>query len=205
MRWPAVVWLAILVVAPPVAFVHWSVPWWGWVPWVLLAGIFGPYTFKAAAMGYLTDGHGTPLTAVARAGNVGGTARWAALGYRTLSPQDPDLTVGSLIETLLRTRFAAEAGINPAGSAARAWLAMGEIEIRGLAHLVVLVLTAEAGFADNQRGVQREFVRVVRDELAGGDVPGSYALGPDADAGLDPDLLLERFGPSMAKLQRLLA
>lgn len=146
-----------------------------------------------------------PLTAAARAGNVGGTARWAAPGYRTLSPQHPDLTVGSLIKTLLHARFAAEDEVNPGGSAARAWAAMRDVEIRGLAHWVVLVLTAEAGFAHNSPDVQSDFVHVIRDELTGGKVPLAYALGPDADAGLHPDLLLERFGPSMRKLPRLLA
>ena len=57
-------------------------------------------------------------------------------------------------------------------------------EIRSLCHLVVLILTVEAGFADNAPAVQAEFVEVIASELRRKEVPDELAFGnaPHSDS-----------------------
>ncbi len=52
-------------------------------------------------------------------------------------------------------------------------------EIRGLCHLVALILTVEAGFAENDPMVQTEFIEVIASELRRKGVPDEYAFGDD--------------------------
>ena len=112
------------------------------------------------------------------------TARWAAKVYNGYRRQAPFVSIDALGATVLMTRYAREAAGQPGGSAERALgalQALGENgEIRSVAHLVVLILTAEAGFATHDSMTQSLWIERIVGELRKKAVPMELVLGDDA-------------------------
>ena len=144
------------------------------------------------------------LDTMARRGAVGGTARWAVFIYGELKKQDINLDLEGVVTSMLMLRYYNEAEANPSGSAgAILHVMMSMVDqkmVRGLAHLVVLILVAEAGFMENRPRTQRRFVDVIAIELVANDIPLEYAFGEDAVLAHDRSRLLGAFMPAMVAL-----
>lgn len=109
---------------------------------------------------------------IARKGAVGGTARWAAQGYKFFSSKDSKLSGPQLYKALIQTRFLASP------NAQQESFLMGIADkIIGLRGLVVAILTIEAGFTENTPENQRMFMEIIDEELAKHGVPPSVASG----------------------------
>ena len=108
--------------------------------------------------------------AFARRGSVGSTARWAAKGYRSYLAQSPDASVSDVLRFLVSSRYATDAQEHEA-------LLLNMIEkneIRGLAHLVTLILIAEAGYSENTEQNKALFREVIIEELESHSVPSDF-------------------------------
>ena len=120
---------------------------------------------------------------IARWGAVGGTARWAAKLYQAYIENEDAPQLDGLCATLVMTRYQMEALARPDGSAERTLDAPMEKgcdgAINSVAHLIVLILVAEAGFDDNEPGTQVQFPDAILEELAKAGVPDEYAIGRD--------------------------
>ncbi len=133
------------------------------------------------------------LKSVARPGAVGGTARWAAKMYRYCASQMPDVELDRVGGTMIMARYGRAMAKRPESTKARTGSALTDLgqrgRIEGIAHLVVLILVAEASFADNAVTTQCEFIETILEELRRRDVPVEYALGSAWTAGENVDAL----------------
>ena len=120
-----------------------------------------------------------------RQGAAGITACWAAQVYRRLARLAPGEPPGmdSVIATLIATRYDLAARAFPGDFAARIRTALDILrdagKIRGVCHLVVLMLAAEAVFADRRFQVKALNIEAICAELTAAGVPGKYAFGED--------------------------
>ena len=108
--------------------------------------------------------------ALARRGAVGSTARWAAKGYFSFVGQSPTVTLADVLRFLVSVRYGADAK----GHEEILLNMIDKNEIRGLAHLVTLILIAEAGFSENTRENQAIFRDVIMEELESQSVPPDF-------------------------------
>ena len=149
------------------------------------------------------------LNAVARLGAAGGTARWAARVYHRwvrLAPEDP-VQLDAVLTTLIATRYDVDALVRPAGNSQRISTALGILQnagrVRGVCHLVVLMLTAEGHYVDTGDDVKMAHVEVIAAELTANGVPARLAYGEDLS--LCPRHLCAAYLPSTRLLKLLLA
>ena len=100
---------------------------------------------------------------LARRGAVGGTARWAANGYKFFRQRHPDpkeFSDTNIFRLMVVTRY--ETMPNPEAEQFLLGFADGA---RGLRLLVVGILTVEAGFDENEESVQDMFMDIIEEEL----------------------------------------
>lgn len=111
---------------------------------------------------------------LARRGNPGGTARWAAKGYRHLSQVNQEMAPGGpdLIRALIHARYAVMPNPEQEG-----FLRGIADDLKGLHGLVVAILTVEAGFAENSDSNQQTIMMVVAEELGKNGVPTNVIFG----------------------------
>ena len=148
------------------------------------------------------------LRAVARLGAAGRAARWTARLYHCwhrLAPEDT-VQLDSFITTLIASRYDIDALIRPEGCSQHIRTALATLHdagrIRGICHLVVLMLAAEGDFADTDADVQTAFVEAVGAELTDNGVPAQLAYGTDLHA--RRDRLCAIYRPSIRLLTQLL-
>ena len=108
--------------------------------------------------------------ALARRGAVGSTARWAAKGCLSFIGQNPSASLADVLRFLVSVRYGADAK----GHETILLNMIEKDEIRGLAHLVTLILIAEAGFSENTRENQAIFRDVIMEELESLTVPQDF-------------------------------
>ena len=125
------------------------------------------------------------LKAIARRGAVGNTARWAARLYHRwvgLTPDDP-VSMNVVLSTLVAARYDVDALVRPGGRSQKVRGALGTLldagEVRSICHAVVLILTAEADFADHHCDAKAVLVEVIGAELTAAGVPVEHAFGQD--------------------------
>jgi hypothetical protein len=112
---------------------------------------------------------------LARRGAVGGTARWAASGYRSFRQRHPnpaDMSDVNIFRLLIVTRYE-----NFLNGAAEQFLLNCADELKGLEGLVVAILTAEARFSENSLEVQSMFREIIVEELRKGGLPDAAIRG----------------------------
>ena len=150
------------------------------------------------------------ISRMARFGAVGGTARLAARTYHHVTKNNSNADMDTVGGTLIFIRYGRAMAHRPNGQKARTGEALTNLgqngEIRGLAHLTVLILVAEAGFAENDIRAQHEFMMTIIDELERKDVPLEYILGSTrAEAQpLPVPILLAEYHSSIRTLVRAL-
>lgn len=109
---------------------------------------------------------------IARRGAVGGTARWAAKGYKSFCSKDPNISGPRLYEALIKVRYAA------LPNAEHEQALIGGVEnMKGLRGLVVAVLTVEAGFDETEPRHQSMFMDVIDEELKKLGTPDKITFG----------------------------
>lgn len=106
---------------------------------------------------------------VARVGAVGGTARWAAKGYRFFRERHPDRDAFS-DRNIFRLMIVHRYQTMPDDAAERILLARVD-RMLSLSQLVVAILQVEAGFDENTFESQQIFMDVIEEELQKADVP----------------------------------
>lgn len=148
------------------------------------------------------------LEAIARRGAVGNTARWAAHLYHRwvrLTPEDP-VSMNLLLTALVAARYDLDARVWPGGCSQKMRGALGSLldagEIRSICHAVVLILTAEADFADHHCDAKAAFIEVIGAELRAAGVPEEQAFGQDRQ--LCAEGLCAVYLPSIQLLRLLL-
>lgn len=108
--------------------------------------------------------------ALARKGAVGSAARWAAKGYFSYIQQNPSANVSDVLRFLVSVRYGDDAKDHE-----EILLNMiDKDEIRGLAHLVTLILIAEAGYSENTEENKALFRDVIMEELESQSVPPDF-------------------------------
>ena len=150
----------------------------------------------------------TFLKAVARKGAAGNTACWAARLYHRwvrLTPEDP-VALDVVLTALIAARYDVDALLRPGGCSQKIRGALGTLldagEIRSICHAVVLILTAEADFADHHDDAKAAIVEVIVAELAAAGIPGEHAFAQDRH--LCAEGLCAVYLPSMRLLRLLL-
>ena len=108
--------------------------------------------------------------ALARRGAVGSTARWAAKGYFSFAEKNSNATPTDVLRFLVSARYGRDAKEHE-----EILLKMiDKNEIRGLAHLITLILIAEAGFSENTQENKAIFRDVIMEELESQAVPRDF-------------------------------
>lgn len=108
--------------------------------------------------------------AIAKRGAVGATARWAAKGYFAYVQTHSDVELADVMKFLVNARYGSDAKDHE-----RTIVQMIEQdEIRGLAHLVTIILTAEAGFSDNTEENKAMFRDVIMEVLEAKSIPPDF-------------------------------
>lgn len=100
---------------------------------------------------------------LARLGAVGGTARWAANGYRFFRQRHPDtfeFTDNDIFRLMIVTRYE-----KLHDEEAEKFLLSIADTLVGLRALVVVILTVEAGFTENTESNQSMFMYVIDEEI----------------------------------------
>lgn len=97
---------------------------------------------------------------IAKKGNVGGTARWAAKGYFALKKVDPTISTREACCRLLEIRYNNNHAKLMEGRAT-----IQRSESFGLSRLVTLILMMEAGFSRNDLDTRAMFIDVIQEEL----------------------------------------
>lgn len=108
--------------------------------------------------------------ALARWGAVGSTARWAAKGYFSFVGKNPAATLGDVLRFLVTVRYESDSK----GHKEILLNIIDKNEIRGLAHLVTVILIAEAGFSENTPENRMLFRKVIMEELESRGVPPDF-------------------------------
>ena len=112
---------------------------------------------------------------LARRGAVGGTARWAANGYKLFRKRHPDRDAFSdkdIFRLMVVSRYEAI----PDAHAQTFMLGWAD-GAAGLRNLVVGILTVEAGFDENPQSVQEMFMDVIIDVLERQSLPPESISG----------------------------
>ena len=99
---------------------------------------------------------------LARKGNVGGTARWAGNAYWSIRKRKSDVSIEEVMREIVSVRYRS-GSMQPAREALLSIIEKGEM--RGLAHLVVNILSIEANFRENSAENRFMFMDVVQEEL----------------------------------------
>lgn len=118
---------------------------------------------------------------LAKIGAVGGTARWAANGYKFLRQRYTDsveFTDSSLFNRMVVTRYEVIAD-----SKKQAHLVSQCSRVQGLIGLVIEVLKVEASLHDNDGDTIYMFVEVIEDELKKAGIPASSRFGKLSEIG----------------------
>jgi hypothetical protein len=102
------------------------------------------------------------LKFIGRLGAVGGTARWAARGYKLFRLQNsgPETTDTDIFRQLLCSRYR-----NRKDAPKRDYLLSQSETLEGLVGLVIEILKVEANFHDNTGGIIYEFVEIIDEEI----------------------------------------
>ena len=112
------------------------------------------------------------------------TARWAAKLYGAYRRRVPQVSMEALCATMMLTRYGHEAAAQPDGIAERTLAALHALgqhgAVRSVAHLVVLILTAEAGFATREVLTKGLWIERIVFELRRKSVPMELTLGDEA-------------------------
>jgi len=108
--------------------------------------------------------------AIAKRGAVGSTARWAAKGYFAYVQRCPDAELEDVLKFLANARY----GSNAKDHEKIIIQMIERHQIRGLAHFVTIILTAEAGFADNTEENKAMFRDVIMEVLEDKSVPPDF-------------------------------
>jgi hypothetical protein len=107
---------------------------------------------------------------LARKGAVGSTSRWAAKGFHIYIKKNPNAQLSEVLNFLITTRYN-----NNANNYEKTLTSLVENdEVRGVAHLVVLILMAEAGYSDNDENSKSIFRDVIVEELESQNVPSKF-------------------------------
>ena len=112
---------------------------------------------------------------ISRWGAVGGTARWAARGYKFLRAQHPDsakTTDADIFRLLLLVRFRIFRD-----DAKQSYLLSQCDTLQGLVGLVVEILKVEAGLHENRGDIIYDFIEVIDEELKRQRVVSSVRYG----------------------------
>ena len=100
---------------------------------------------------------------MASKGAVGGTARWAAKGYKFFRQQHPDeeeYPDPVIYRLMIASRYEAK----PDPRVEQFLLTLSD-SLKGLSALVVAILDQEAGFTENAGQMQQMFLDVIDEEL----------------------------------------
>lgn len=103
-------------------------------------------------------------------GAVGGTARWAVKGYRAYVNIEKNPKLNDLLRFLVSARYE----IDAKGHEKILLEMISKNKIRGLAHLVTLILIAEAGYSENTEKNKAMFREVILEELNAASVPSNF-------------------------------
>lgn len=112
---------------------------------------------------------------LARRGAVGGTARWAANGYRFFRQRHPDKSEvpdNSIFRLMIVNRYE----LWPDAKAEQFLLAVVD-NLIGIRGLVAAILTVEAGFTENTPSNQSLFMEVIDEELSSAGVAHDVIIG----------------------------
>ena len=104
---------------------------------------------------------------LARRGNVGSTARWAALGYRSVRMAQPDLDLSAVMVQLTTARYRVQSD-EAHKAAVLAGIKRG---LPGLAHYVLLLLIEETALALTTSDDRNMFTDIIFEELEKNGVP----------------------------------
>ena len=99
---------------------------------------------------------------VARKGNVGGTARWAAKLYLDIKKTNPQYHLDNVLSEIICARYS---GDKMAPYRDATLNVLRKNNVRGLAHLVTLILTTEASYNDNSMEDKVMFLRIIQEEM----------------------------------------
>ncbi len=140
------------------------------------------------------------LVTLARMGTVGRAARWASNVYhRAMQRRMRVSTPQELASLLLATRYRGKAESNPDGREDLTWGLLQDLnnegQIQGTAHLIALILVAEAGFAENGRFAQTDFMDAIIGVLQEEGVPDSLVFG-ERTTGRHPAMLVDLYWES---------
>ena len=109
---------------------------------------------------------------IARKGNIGGTARWAAKSYKVLAGGDENIELSMLFEALIRHRYA----VLPNPEQENRLLSTAG-QLRGLNDLVVAILAVEAGFRELPIDTQQKWRQIIDEELEKANIPARIIYG----------------------------
>ncbi len=115
---------------------------------------------------------------IARKGAVGSTARWAAKMYHGVIGDNPNWTHEKIIPALIEIRYPSpndrqiKESVISYKNTIKNGPGTGGANL-GLFHLVVCILTCEAGFSESTSETQRMFMHIIREELEKLNVPTS--------------------------------
>lgn len=107
---------------------------------------------------------------IAKRGAVGSTVRWAAKGYFAFTRSEPNAKLEDVLRFLITTRY----GTDAESHEAILLRMVDKNEIKGLAHLVTLILIAEAGYSENTEVNKSLFRDVIWEELESTEVPSDF-------------------------------
>lgn len=107
---------------------------------------------------------------LAKKGAVGGAARWAIKGYRAYINIEKNPKLNNMLRFLVSARFE----IDAKGHEEILLEMINKNEIRGLAHLVTLILIAEAGYSENTEENKAMFREVILEELNSASIPPNF-------------------------------
>ncbi len=110
-----------------------------------------------------------------RLGAVGGTARWAANGYKFYRQRHPDKTEWpdiAIFRLMIVSRFEVLSD-----SKSQEYLLSISDSIRGLRGLVVAILSVEASFNENTTSYQHMLLDVIEEELEKKGIAREVVLG----------------------------
>ena len=109
---------------------------------------------------------------IARKGNIGGTARWAAKSYKVLTGGDENIELSTLFEALIRHRYA----VLPNPEQENRLLSNAG-QLRGLNDLVEAILAVEAGFRELPLDTQQKWRQIINEELEKANIPARIIYG----------------------------
>ena len=154
--------------------------------------------------GRAEDPVGRFLRAIARRGTVGGTARWAAMIYHRAAqrPEIPSSSPREIVATLLDVRYRKRVDRQADERNATILQLLSELHaagrIAGVAHLVALILTAEADLQENVHAAEVDFMDVIVAELRQKGVPDVLVFGRRGSQ--HPAVLIDIYEKSMREL-----